>query len=64
MHCRAAELAGVYHNLVDADGSDINARLTALLQVKQTLNGAERSSLPAAKAVLELVDRELDLLNR
>ncbi|GAB4817527.1 hypothetical protein N2152v2_004573 [Parachlorella kessleri] len=61
---RAAELAGVYHNLVAADGGDINARLTALMQVKQTLKGGDSSSLPAAKAVLELVDRELDLLNR
>lgn len=61
--CRAAELAGVYRRLVAGDGSSIDARLSALMQVRGVVEGCD-PHLGLAKELLQLIDREADLLNR
>ncbi|KAL4436599.1 hypothetical protein ABPG75_003738 [Micractinium tetrahymenae] len=58
---RAGELAVAYHALLVADGSNLDARLTALLAVKYHAKAVDCS---LTREIVGLVDREADLLNR
>ena len=68
---RASELGVLYRTVVATNGADLDARLAALMAVQAAVraapggaSGSGSGSAAGAKELMQLIDREVDLLNR